>query len=121
MAITINFFVGLTAALHIYFFVLEMFLWSKPLGRKTFGMSAEKAAATSVLAANQGLYNGFLAAGLIWSLCYPDPGFAKQLSVFFLGCVFVAAAYGAYSVNRRILFIQGGPAIIALILILLAK
>lgn len=73
------------------------------------------------LTANQGLYNGFLAAGLIWSLYNPDPGFAKQLAMFFLGCVVVAAAYGAYSVNRRILFIQGGPAIIALTLILLAN
>lgn len=121
MALLINSFVGLTAILHFYFLFLEMFLWTKPVGLKTFRMTAEKAADTSVLAANQGLYNGFLAAGLTWSLFHSDSGFAKQLSVFFLGCVFIAAAYGAYSVNRRILFIQGGPAIIALILILLAK
>ena len=113
--------IGLTAGLHFYFLCLEMFFWTKPLGLKTFAMNAQKAAATSVLAANQGLYNGFLAAGLTWSLFNPDPGFAKQLAMFFLGCVAVAAAYGAYSVNRRILFIQGGPAIIALILILLAN
>ena len=121
MTTFINLLIGLTAILHFYFLCLEMFFWTKPLGLKTFHMDSQKAEATSVLAANQGLYNGFLAAGLSWSLFHPDPGFAKQLSVFFLGCVFIAAAYGAYSVNRRILFIQGGPAIIALILILLAK
>lgn len=98
-----------------------MFFWTKPLGLKTFAMNAEKAAATSVLAANQGLYNGFLAAGLTWSLLHPDLVFSRQLAIFFLGCVVFAAAYGAYSVNRRILYVQGGPAIIALILILLAK
>ena len=121
MTTFINLLIGLTAVLHFYFLCLEMFFWTKPLGLKTFGMNAQKAAATSVLAANQGLYNGFLAAGLTWSLFNPDPGVAKQLAMFFLGCVVVAAGYGAYSVNRRILFIQGGPAIIALILILLAN
>ena len=121
MTIFINVLIGLTAVLHLYFLCLEMFFWTKPLGLKTFAMNAEKAAATSVLAANQGLYNGFLAAGLTWSLLQPELDISKQLAVFFLGCVVVAAAYGAYSVNRRILFIQGGPAIIALILILLAK
>ncbi len=84
-------------------------------------MTAEKAGQTSVLAANQGLYNGFLAAGLIWCLVHPDAGFSRQLAFFFLSCVLAAALYGAYSVNRKILFIQGGPAIIALVLILLAK
>lgn len=116
-----NIFIGLVAALHIYFLVLEMFLWTKPLGLRTFAMSKEKAAATSMLAANQGLYNGFLAAGMIWSLLHPDPIFSEQLGLFFLTCVLIAAIYGAYSVNRKILFIQGGPAIIALALILLAK
>ncbi len=114
-------FIGLVATLHIYFMVLEMFLWTTPLGLKTFAMSLEKATETAALAANQGLYNGFLAAGLIWCLIHPDPAFSKQLAFFFLGCVLVAALYGAYSVNLKILFIQGGPAIIALALILLAK
>lgn len=117
----ISFFIAVAAALHIYFLILEMFLWTKPLGLKTFRMTSEKAEATSTLAANQGLYNGFLAAGLLWSLIHPDLVFALQLALFFLGCVVLAAVYGAYSVNRRILFIQGSPAIIALILILLAR
>lgn len=117
----INFFIAVSAALHIYFLILEMFLWTKPLGLKTFRMTNEKAEATSTLAANQGLYNGFLAAGLLWSLIHQDLVFALQLALFFLGCVVLAAVYGAYSVNRRILFIQGSPAIIALILILLAR
>lgn len=101
------------AALHAYFLILEMFLWTKPLGLKTFRNSPEKAEATRVLAANQGLYNGFLAAGLLWFLC------AAQWNVvlFFLGCVVVAALYGAYSVNKRIFFVQGVPAIAAVIAI----
>lgn len=99
------------AALHAYFLVLEMFLWTKPLGLKTFRNSPEKAEATRVLAANQGLYNGFLAAGLLWFLC------AAQWNVvlFFLGCVVVAALYGAYSVNKRIFVVQGVPAVAAMI------
>ena len=114
-------FIGLVAFLHIYFLVLEMFLWTSPIGLKTFAMTVEKANETAVLAANQGLYNGFLAAGLLWCLIHPDTTFSKQLAIFFLGCVLAAALYGAYSVNLKILLIQGGPAIIALILILLAK
>lgn len=99
------------AALHTYFLVLEMFLWTKPLGLKTFRNSPEKSEATRALAANQGLYNGFLAAGLLWFLC------AGQWNVvlFFLGCVVVAALYGGYSVNKRILVVQGVPAIAAII------
>ena len=113
--------IGLVALLHIWFLVLEMFLWTKPIGLKTFGVSLEKAQEMAVLAANQGLYNGFLAAGLLWSLVYPDPFFARQIASFFLVCVGIAGLYGAYSVNIRILYVQGLPAILALLLILLAK
>jgi putative membrane protein len=111
--------VALVAALHVYFLVLEMFLWTKPLGLKTFGQSPEKAKDSAVLAANQGLYNGFLAAGLIWGLVHPTPGFAFQIKVFFLLCVVVAGVYGAATVSRRILYVQAAPAVLALILLLL--
>ena len=84
MAMTANIAVALVAALHLYFLVLEMFLWTKPLGLKTFRNSPEKAADSAVLAANQGLYNGFPAAGLIWGLVQPDAGFAFQIKIFFL-------------------------------------
>ena len=106
--------VVLVALLHLYFLVLEMFLWTRPLGLKTFRNSPEKAETTRVLAANQGLYNGFLAAGLFWGL------FTAQWNVvvFFLSCVIVAALYGAYSVNKRIFFVQGVPAIGALAAVL---
>ena len=102
--------VVLVAALHAYFLVLEMFLWTKPLGLKTFRNTPEKAEATRVLAANQGLYNGFLAAGLLWGLVTAQ----WDVVVFFLLCVIVAALYGAWSVNKRIFFVQGLPAIAAL-------
>ena len=102
--------VVLVALLHAYFLVLEMFLWTRPLGLKTFRNTPEKAETTRVLAANQGLYNGFLAVGLLWGL------FTAQWNVvvFFLLCVIVAALYGAWSVNKRIFFVQGVPAIAAL-------
>lgn len=106
--------ISLVALLHVYFLVLEMFMWTKPLGRKTFGMSAEKAKETAALAANQGLYNGFLAVGLFWSLLHPEDLFGNQLAIFFLACVVVAGAYGAYSVNFRIFLVQGVPALTAL-------
>ena len=115
-----NILVALVAALHLYFLVLEMFLWTKPLGLKTFRNSPEKAAETAVLAANQGLYNGFLVAGLIWGLLQPVPAFAFQIKLFFLLCVIVAGIYGAATVSRRILWVQAAPAAIALILLLLA-
>ena len=99
------------AALHLYFLVLEMFLWRAPLGLKTFRMTPEKAETTAQLAGNQGLYNGFLAAGLLWALASPD---FVQRANFFLTCVVVAGAYGAWSVSRRILFIQALPAALAL-------
>ena len=112
--------VALVAALHVYFLVLEMFLWTKPLGLKTFRNSPEKAANSAVLAANQGLYNGFLAAGLIWGLFHGIPGFAFEIKIFFLLCVIVAGIYGAVTVSRRILFVQAAPAALALILLWLA-
>ncbi|WP_420133121.1 DUF1304 domain-containing protein [Rhodopseudomonas sp.] len=111
---------ALVAALHVFFLVLEMFLWTKPLGMKVFRNTPDKAAASAVLAANQGLYNGFLAAGLIWSLLHPNPAVALQLATFFLGCVIVAGLYGAWTVSRRILYVQAAPAALALIAVWLA-
>jgi putative membrane protein len=115
-----NALVALVAALHLYFLVLEMFLWTKPAGMKAFGLTPEKAADSAVLAANQGLYNGFLAAGLVWGLVQGNPAFAFQIKLFFLACVVVAGVYGAVSVSRKILFVQAVPAAIALILLCLA-
>jgi putative membrane protein len=102
------------AAQHIFFLILEMFLWTRPVGLKTFRNTPERAEVMRVLAANQGLYNGFLAAGLIWSVMVWSELFSFDIKMFFLGCVIVAALYGGYSVSRRILLIQGLPALIAL-------
>ena len=105
---------GLIGLLHVYILVLEMFLWDKPAGLRAFGQTQAAATATKVLAANQGLYNGFLAAGLIWGLLAADPiGF--QVKVFFLLCVIVAGLYGAATVSRRILLVQALPAVVALV------
>jgi putative membrane protein len=112
--------VALVAALHLYFLVLEMFLWTRPLGLKTFGNSLEKANDSAVLAANQGLYNGFLASGLVWGLVASVPAFAFEIKTFFLLCVIVAGSYGAATVSRRILLVQAAPAAIALVLLWLA-
>jgi len=120
MSTAANILVGIVALLHIYFLTLEMFLWRKPLGLRTFNNSPAKAADTAVLAANQGLYNGFLALGLIWGLLHSNPAFAYQIKIFFLLCVLAAGSYGAYSVSRRILFVQGLPAAVALVLLWLA-
>ena len=117
---TANVLVALVAALHVYFLFLEMFLWTKPLGLKTFRNSLENATDFAVLAANQGLYNGFLAAGLVWGLVQGVPGFAFQIKMFLLLCVIVAGVYGAATVSRRMLFVQAAPAAIALILLWLA-
>ncbi len=105
---------GLVALLHVWFMVLEMFLWTKPYGRRVFRLSEEKAQATKALAANQGLYNGFLAAGLAWALALGAEGHAIRL--FFLGCVVVAGGFGAATVGRKILFVQALPAALALAL-----
>jgi putative membrane protein len=110
--------VALVALLHLYFLVLEMMLWDRPLGMMVFRMSAEKAAMTKQLAMNQGLYNGFLAAGLIWGLILGPAGFA--INMFFLGCVVIAGAFGALTVSRRILWIQAAPAAIAMVLVYLS-
>lgn len=112
--------VGAVAVLHAYIMVLEMFLWQRPRGRATFGMDEETARTTAPLAANQGLYNGFLAAGLIWGLVASDPvGFQAQ--VFFLICVVVAGAYGAASTsNRKILVSQLAPGALALAAVIIA-
>ena len=110
--------VGLVALLHLYFLVLEMFLWTKPLGLKVFRNTPEKAEASRVLAANQGLYNGFLAAGLAWGLWLGAPG--RDIQLFFLGCVIAAGIYGAWSVSRRILWVQAAPAAVAMGLVLAA-
>ncbi len=120
MTYVANALVALVAALHLYFLVLEMFLWTKPAGLKAFGLTPEKAADSAVLAANQGLYNGFLAAGLVWGLVQGNPGFAFQIKAFFLFCVVAAGLYGAHSVSRKILFVQAMPAAIALISLYLA-
>ena len=120
LTVIANALVAVVALLHVYFLVLEMFLWTKPLGLKTFRNSQEKANDSAVLAANQGLYNGFLAAGLIWGLLQPNAAFAFQIKVFFLACVIVAGLYGAVSVSRKILFIQAAPALLALIFVWLA-
>jgi len=108
----------LIALLHFYFLVLEMFLW-RTRARRLFGMSAEKAEATAQLARNQGLYNGFLAAGLLWAV-FSRTDFAPR-ATFFLGCVAVAGIFGAATVSRRILYVQGLPAIAALALLWLGR
>jgi putative membrane protein len=114
MALAADTLVALVALLHLWFLVLEMFLWTRPIGLKVFRNTPEKAQATKVLAANQGLYNGFLAAGLAWGLIAG----AQPVKVFFLACVIVAGAYGAWSVSRRILWVQAAPAAAALALLL---
>ena len=106
--------IGLIAVLHVYILVLEMFLWDKPYGLKAFGNSLEKAQLTKVLAQNQGLYNGFLAARLFWSLLAPAT-YAVALANFFLGCVLVAGIYGGLTASKKIIYIQAVPALIALI------
>jgi putative membrane protein len=115
-----NLLVALVAVLLVYFLILEMFLWTRPLGLKTFRNSIEKATESAVLAANQGLYNGSLAAGLVWGLVHGNPGFAFQIKVFLLLCVIAAGVYGAATVSRRILYVQATPAVLALILLWLA-
>lgn len=119
MRLFTNLLISFIAVLHVYFLILEMFLWTKPKGLKTFGQSLEQAKSSATLAANQGLYNGFLAAGLLWSLLQPSPDFAQQLKFFFVGCVFAAGIYGGYSVNKKIALVQGLPAAIGLICLIL--
>lgn len=109
--------VALIALEHVYILVLEMFLWTSARGRKAFATTPEFAEATKVLAANQGLYNGFLAAGLVWSLLAPA-SLATPLALFFLGCVLVAGLYGGATASRKIFVIQAAPAAVALVAVL---
>jgi putative membrane protein len=111
---------ALVALLHVYILVLEMFLWTKPLGRKAFGLKADFAEQSKALAANQGLYNGFLAAGLAWGLVQGAAGAGRPWLVFFLGCVIVAGVFGAATASRKILFVQALPGALALAAVLLA-
>jgi putative membrane protein len=101
--------------LHFYFMILEMFFWTKPAGRKAFGMSLDQAESSKKLAANQGLYNGFLSAGLLWGLLDPRPFFGISIQIFFLSCIVTAGVFGAWTVHRKIFWIQAFPAILALI------
>ena len=110
---------ALVAALHFYFLVLEMFLWDTPRGLRTFGTTPEFASASKSLAANQGLYNGFLAAGLVWGLVLGATG--NPIKVFFLACIIVAGIFGAFTVNLRILWVQAAPAAVALMLVLFSQ
>jgi putative membrane protein len=118
MFIIANIVVALVALLHIYFMVLEMFLWDKPAGLKAFGQTQAAATASKTLAANQGLYNGFLAAGLIWGICLGTAG--GSVKIFFLCCVLIAGIYGAATVGKKILFVQALPAALGLGFVLLS-
>ncbi len=116
MTILANILIGLVAVLHAFFLVLEMFLWTKPTGRQVFGLDRDFAQASKGLAANQGLYNGFLSAGLVWALCSGR----EDVTYFFLGCVVVAGAFGAATINKRILMVQALPAVLAIVVFALA-
>jgi putative membrane protein len=117
MTLFSNIAVAVVALLHLYFLVLEMFLWNRPFGRRLFGLTPEFAQASAALAANQGLYNGFLAAGLLWGLSLGAAGFG--IKVFFLGSVVVAGVYGAFTVSRRIFWVQAFPGALALASVLM--
>ncbi len=114
MTLIANILTGIVALLHAWFLTLEMFLWDKPPGRKVFGLTPEFATASKRMAMNQGLYNGFLVAGLVWGLCAND----FHVKIFFLACVVVAGVFGAWSLNnRKVFFVQALPALVALILL----
>lgn len=117
MQILSNGVVLVVGLLHFYFLILEMFLWQRPTGLRVFRQTPAQAEATSILAKNQGLYNGFLAAGLIWGLFCPQPEFSFEIKSFFLSCVVVAGLYGGWTVSRRILVIQAAPAAVGLLLL----
>ena len=110
--------VALVAALHFGFLVLEMFLWTRPLGLRTFGITPDFARASKALAANQGSYNGFVATGLGWGLVLGDAG--SSIKIFFLGCVVVAGVFGGFTASRKILWVQALPGAVALALVMLA-
>jgi putative membrane protein len=119
MILLANVIIALVALLHAWFLVLEMFLWTRPIGLKTFKQTLAEAESSRVLAANQGLYNGFLVAGLIWGLLLGADGL--DIKVFFLSCVVVAGVYGAATVGRKILFVQAMPAALGLLALCLAQ
>lgn len=119
MYLTAEIVVLLIALFHVYILVLEMFLWDKPRGMRAFALSAEKAEMTKVMAANQGLYNGFLAAGLFWGLWQGTAG--DDVKFFFLGCILVAGLYGGATASRKIYFIQAMPAAIGIALLFLTR
>ena len=119
MILVANVLVALVALIHLYFLVLEMFLWDTPKGRRTFGLTPEFSAASKTLAANQGLYNGFLAAGLVWGLTLGAGGLGVK--VFFLACVVVAGVFGALTAGRKILWVQALPGAVALVLVLVSR
>ena len=116
MTTVANIAVALVALLHVYFLILEMFLWDKPRGLRTFGLTPEFAAASKSLAANQGLYNGFLAAGLAWGLVLGAEG--DRIKIFFLACVTLAGVFGAVTANPKIFWVQALPGAIALVLVI---
>jgi len=120
MSVVASVLVAVVALLHVWFLILEMVLWQKPLGMRTFRLTPEQAQLTAALAANQGLYNGFLAAGLLFGLLASEPT-AFAFKVFFLACVIIAGVFGALTVSRRILLIQAVPAAIALVAVVLAQ
>lgn len=117
MTLVANILIAVIAILHLWFLVLEMFLWNHPVGRKTFGMTKEVSESSATLAANQGLYNGFLAAGLIWGITSG----ALSVKLFFLSCVLIAGIFGGFIAKRSILYIQALPALLALIFLFLGN
>lgn len=121
MGIVSSILVALVALEHVYILVLEMFLWTTPRAQKSFGTTRQFAEDSKSLAANQGLYNGFLAAGLAWGLLHPNDTFGYQLQLFFLICVVVAAIYGGMTAKKSILLVQGLPALAALLAVILAN
>lgn len=121
MQLLANIAVGAVAAIHVYILILELFLWSKPAGRKAFGFTQDFANQTRVLGANQGLYNGFLAAGLAYGLFLGNDQAGFDFKTFFLTCVLIAGIYGSATANRKILLVQAIPAAVALLLVMLAR
>jgi putative membrane protein len=111
--------IAIIALMHVWFLILEMLLWDKPTGLRAFGLTPEFAKQSKVLAANQGLYNGFLAAGLFWGLLL-DGSEGTHVKIFFLGCILVAGLYGGFTATRKVLWIQAAPAAVGLALLLLA-
>lgn len=120
MSTLANIVIAIIALMHFWFLILEMFLWDKPAGRRAFGLTPEFATQSKVLAANQGLYNGFLAAGLIWGLILGNAPESMHVKIFFLACVLVAGLYGGFTATRKVLWIQAAPALVGLVLVLLS-